>query len=70
MLSVQVMTMRDSRKAWFTGIALAVGLVLLLQVINSYSGTDPKFVMMAMPFVVGGVVGMLFVTQRTIEYLD
>jgi multidrug efflux pump subunit AcrB len=66
-LSGQVETMRDSYQGLFTGIGLAVILVFLLQVINFQSWIDPVIVLMAVPFALGGVMWMLFVTQTHIS---
>ena len=66
-LSGQVETMRDSYQGLFTGIGLAVILVFLLQVINFQSWVDPVIVLMAVPFALGGVMWMLFVTQTHIS---
>jgi multidrug efflux pump subunit AcrB len=66
-LSGQVETMRDSYQGLFTGIALAVILVFLLQVINFQSWTDPIIVLMAVPFALAGVMWMLFVVQTHIS---
>jgi multidrug efflux pump subunit AcrB len=66
-LSGQVETMRDSYRGLFTGIALAVVLVFLLQVINFQSWVDPVVVLMAVPFALAGVMWMLFVVQTHIS---
>jgi multidrug efflux pump subunit AcrB len=62
-LSGQVETMRESYSGLFTGIALAVVLVYLFLVINFQSWIDPLVVLMAVPFALGGVMWMLFLTQ-------
>jgi multidrug efflux pump subunit AcrB len=62
-LSGQVETMRESYNGLFSGMALAVILVFLLQVINFQSWTDPVIVLLAVPFALGGVMWMLFLTQ-------
>ena len=62
-LSGQVETMRESYAGLFTGIALAVVLVYLFLVINFQSWIDPFIVLMAVPFALGGVMWMLFLTQ-------
>jgi multidrug efflux pump subunit AcrB len=62
-LSGQVETMRESYTGLFTGIALAVVLVYLFLVINFQSWIDPLIVLMAVPFALGGVIWMLFLTQ-------
>jgi multidrug efflux pump subunit AcrB len=66
-LSGQVETMRESYQGLFTGIALAVILVFLLQVINFQSWVDPVIVLMAVPFALAGVMWMLFVAQTHIS---
>jgi len=62
-LSGQVETMRESYAGLFSGIALAVVLVYLFLVINFQSWMDPLIVLMAVPFALGGVMWMLFLTQ-------
>lgn len=62
-LSGQVSTMRDSYDGLFSGMALAVVLVYLFLVINFQSWIDPLIVLMAVPFALGGVMWMLFLTQ-------
>lgn len=62
-LSGQVETMRQSYSGLFTGIALAVVLIYLFLVINFQSWIDPLIVLMAVPFALGGVMWMLFLTQ-------
>ncbi|HXI75607.1 MAG TPA: efflux RND transporter permease subunit, partial [Steroidobacteraceae bacterium] len=62
-LSGQVETMRDSYDGLFTGIALAVLLVYLFLVMNFQSWIDPLIVLMAVPFALGGVLWMLFLTR-------
>ena len=62
-LSGQVETMRESYAGLFSGIALAVVLVYLFLVINFQSWIDPLIVLMAVPFALGGVMWMLFLTQ-------
>src|ERR1700733_3080393 len=62
-LSGQVETMRESFDGLFSGIALAVGLVYLILVINFQSWVDPLIVLAAVPFPLGGVMWMLFLTQ-------
>ncbi len=66
-LSGQVETMRESYFGLFTGIALAVVLVFLLLVINFQSWIDPLIVLFAVPFALGGVMWMLFVTQTHVS---
>jgi multidrug efflux pump subunit AcrB len=62
-LSGQVETMRESFYGLFSGIALAVILVYLVLVINFQSWVDPLIVLAAVPFTLGGVMWMLFLTQ-------
>jgi len=62
-LSGQVATMRESYTGLFTGIALAIVLVYLFLVMNFQSWIDPLIVLMAVPFALGGVLWMLFLTQ-------
>ncbi len=66
-LSGQVETMRESYAGLFSGMALAVVLVFLLLVINFQSWVDPLIVLFAVPFALGGVMWMLFVTQTHIS---
>ncbi len=61
-LSGQVETMRDSYAGLFSGMALAVILVYLFLVINFQSWLDPLIVLMAVPFALGGVMWMLYLT--------
>jgi multidrug efflux pump subunit AcrB len=62
-LSGQVETMRESYAGLFTGIALAVVLVYLFLVMNFQSWIDPLIVLMAVPFALGGVLWILFLSQ-------
>jgi multidrug efflux pump subunit AcrB len=62
-LSGQVETMRESYTGLFTGIALAIVLVYLFLVMNFQSWMDPLIVLMAVPFALGGVLWMLFLSQ-------
>jgi multidrug efflux pump subunit AcrB len=62
-LSGQVQTMRESYTGLFTGIALAIILVYLFLVMNFQSWVDPLIVLMAVPFALGGVMWMLFLSQ-------
>jgi multidrug efflux pump subunit AcrB len=62
-LSGQVETMRESYSGLFGGMALAVVLVYLFLVMNFQSWLDPLIVLMAVPFALGGVMWMLFLTQ-------
>jgi multidrug efflux pump subunit AcrB len=61
-LSGQVETMRESYTGLFTGIAFAIVLVYLFLVMNFQSWLDPLIVLMAVPFALGGVLWMLFLT--------
>ena len=61
-LSGQVETMRESYAGLFSGMALAVVLVYLFLVINFQSWLDPLIVLMAVPFALGGVMWMLYLT--------
>jgi multidrug efflux pump subunit AcrB len=62
-LSGQVETMRESYNGLFAGIALAIVLVYLFLVMNFQSWIDPLIVLMAIPFALGGVLWMLFLSQ-------
>src|SRR6266478_2171268 len=62
-LSGQVETMRESFDGLFSGIAMAVVLVYLALVINFQSWIDPLIVLAAVPFTLGGIMWMLFLTQ-------
>jgi multidrug efflux pump subunit AcrB len=62
LLSGQVETMRDSYAGLFSGMALAVILVYLFLVINFQSWIDPLIVLMAVPFALGGVMWILYLT--------
>jgi multidrug efflux pump subunit AcrB len=62
-LSGQVETMRESYDGLFAGIALAIVLVYLFLVMNFQSWLDPLIVLMAVPFALGGVLWMLFLSQ-------
>ncbi len=55
--------MRESYTGLFTGIALAIVLVYLFLVMNFQSWIDPLIVLMAVPFALGGVLWMLFLSQ-------
>ena len=61
-LAGQVETMRDSFNGLFSGMAVAVVLVYLILVINFQSWIDPLIVLSAVPFAIGGVMWMLFLT--------
>jgi multidrug efflux pump subunit AcrB len=62
-LSGQVETMQQSYTGLFGGIGLAVVLVYLFLVINFQSWIDPLIVLLAVPFALGGVIWMLFLTH-------
>ena len=62
-LSGQVETMRTSYTGIFSGMAFAVVLVYLFLVINFQSWVDPLIVLFAVPFALGGVMWMLFLTH-------
>jgi multidrug efflux pump subunit AcrB len=61
-LSGQIETMRESYDGLFTGIGLAIVLVYLFLVMNFQSWLDPLIVILAVPFALGGVLWMLFLT--------
>jgi multidrug efflux pump subunit AcrB len=61
-LSGQIETMRESYAGLFSGMALAVVLVYLFLVINFQSWLDPLIVLAAVPFAIGGVLWMLYLT--------
>jgi multidrug efflux pump subunit AcrB len=62
-LGGQAQTMRESYSGLFGGMALAVILVYLFLVMNFQSWLDPLIVLMAVPFALGGVMWMLYLTQ-------
>ena len=62
-LGGQVETMRESYSGLFEGIALAIVLVFLFLVINFESWLDPFIVLLAVPFSLGGVMWMLYLTR-------
>jgi multidrug efflux pump subunit AcrB len=62
-LSGQVDTMQQSFAGLFTGIGLAIVLVYLFLVMNFQSWIDPAIVLMAVPFALGGVLWMLYLTE-------
>jgi multidrug efflux pump subunit AcrB len=62
-LSGQAETMRESYSGLFNGMALAVALVYLFLVMNFQSWLDPLIVLTAVPFALGGVMWMLFLTR-------
>ncbi|MEA2811735.1 MAG: hypothetical protein QOJ17_5876, partial [Rhodospirillaceae bacterium] len=61
-LSGQVDTMLKSYSGLFSGMALAVVLVYLFLVINFQSWLDPLIVLAAVPFALGGVMWMLYLS--------
>src|SRR6202163_1087997 len=61
-LSGQVETMRESYAGLFSGMALAVLLVYLFLVINFQSWLDPLIVLMAVPFALGRLMWVLYLT--------
>ncbi|HEY4891493.1 MAG TPA: efflux RND transporter permease subunit [Reyranella sp.] len=61
-LSGQLDTMLKSYSGLFSGMALAVVLVYLFLVINFQSWLDPLIVLMAVPFALGGVMWMLYLS--------
>jgi multidrug efflux pump subunit AcrB len=66
-LSGQAQTMQDSFSGLFSGMGLAVVLVYLLMVIKFQSWLDPVIVLLAVPFALGGVMWMLYLTQTHIS---
>jgi multidrug efflux pump subunit AcrB len=66
-LSGQIETMQESYSGLFSGMALAVAFVFLALVINFQSWIDPLIVLAAVPFALGGVMWMLFLTQTHIS---
>jgi multidrug efflux pump subunit AcrB len=62
-LGGQVETMLESYSGLFGGMALAVVLVYLFLVINFQSWLDPFIVLMAVPFTLGGVMWVLYLTE-------
>jgi len=66
-LAGQVETMRESYAGLFTGIAFAIVLVYLFLVMNFQSWMDPLIVLMAVPFAIGGVLWLLFLTQTPLS---
>ena len=59
--------MQTSFSGLFSGMGLAVVLVYLLMVIKFQSWLDPMIVLMAVPFALGGVMWMLYLTQTHIS---
>jgi multidrug efflux pump subunit AcrB len=66
-LSGQVETMRESYAGLFAGIGMAIILVYLFLVMNFQSWVDPFIVLLAVPFALGGVLWMLFLTQTPLS---
>ena len=66
-LSGQAATMRSSFSGLFSGMGLAVVLVYLLMVIKFQSWLDPVIVLLAVPFALGGVMWMFYLTQTHIS---
>jgi multidrug efflux pump subunit AcrB len=66
-LSGQVETMRESYAGLFAGIGMAIVLVYLFLVMNFQSWVDPFIVLLAVPFALGGVLWMLFLTQTPLS---
>lgn len=66
-LAGQAETMRTSFAGLFSGMGLAVVLVYLLMVIKFQSWLDPVIVLLAVPFALGGVMWMLYLTQTHIS---
>ena len=61
-LTGQVETMLESYDGLFGGMLFAVVLIYLFLVINFQSWIDPLVVLLAVPFALGGVMWMLFLT--------
>ena len=66
-LSGQIETMLESYSGLFGGMALAVVLVYLFLVINFQSWLDPLIVLMAVPFTLGGVMWILYLTETRLS---
>ena len=66
-LSGQIETMQESFNGLFGGIALAIVLVYLFLVMNFQSWIDPLIVLMAVPFALGGVLWMLYLSQTPLS---
>jgi len=66
-LAGQAQTMQESFSGLFSGMGLAVVLVYLLMVIQFQSWLDPVIVLMAVPFALGGVMWMLYLSQTHIS---
>jgi len=63
----QVETMHSSFVRLGLGIVFAILLVYLLMVVNFQSWLDPFIILMAIPGAFGGIVGLLFTTQTTLN---
>jgi multidrug efflux pump subunit AcrB len=66
-LSGQIETMQESFSGLFMGIGLAIILVYLFLVMNFQSWIDPLIVLMAVPFALGGVMWMLYLSQTPLS---
>jgi multidrug efflux pump subunit AcrB len=66
-LAGQAETMRESFSGLFSGMGLAVVLIYLLMVIKFQSWLDPVIVLMAVPFALGGVMWMLYLSQTHVS---
>jgi multidrug efflux pump subunit AcrB len=66
-LAGQAQVLQESFSGLFSGMGLAVVLVYLLMVIKFQSWLDPLIVLLAVPFALGGVMWMLFLTQTHIS---
>lgn len=62
-LAGQVETMRTSYAGLYGGMALGIVLIYLFLTINFQSWLDPAIVLAAVPFAIGGVMWMLFLTE-------
>ena len=63
----QVLTMNDSFRGLFAGLAGAIVLVYLLMVVNFQSWSEPFIIIMALPGALAGIVWMLFLTGTTLS---
>jgi multidrug efflux pump subunit AcrB len=63
----QVLTMTQSFKGLFQGLAGAIVLVYLLMVVNFQSWSEPFIIIMALPGALAGIVWMLFLTGTTLS---
>jgi CzcA family heavy metal efflux pump len=59
----QVQTMQSSFTGLFFGIAMAIGLVYILMVINFQSWVDPLIILGGLPAALAGVLWILFITN-------